>query len=116
MRINILGIDYKILFKVLNEDDVLKDYDGYCDSPNRTIVIRRYTEEERKKDNMTDNLDGYNKKVLRHEIIHAFLYESGLSGNSMRYDNAWPRNEEMVDWIAIQFPKILLAFKEADCL
>ncbi len=116
MKVNILGTDYKILLKLLNEDDVLKDYDGYCDSPNGTIVVRKYTEEEQKKDNMTDNLDAYNKKTLRHEIIHAFLYESGLSGNSMQYDGAWSMNEEMVDWIAIQFPKILKAFQECNCL
>ena len=116
MIVNILGIDYKILFKVLNEDDVLKDYDGYCDSPNRTIVVRDYTEEEQKKDNMTDNLDEYNKKVLRHEIIHAFLHESGLSGNSMQYDGAWSQCEEMVDWMAIQFPKILIVFQHTNCI
>lgn len=65
---------------------------------------------------MTDNIAEYNKKVLRHEIIHAFLRESGLSGNSMQYDGAWAQCEEMVDWIAIQFPKILKAFQDADCL
>ena len=116
MNVNILGAEYEILFKLLDEDDVLKDYDGYCDSPNKTLVVKKYTEEEQKKDNMTDNIEQYNKKVLRHEIIHAFFYESGLSGNSMQYDGAWAMNEEMVDWIAIQFPKILKAFQEANCL
>lgn len=116
MKVNILGTEYKIEFRLLKDDDVLKDYDGYCDSPNRTLVVRQYTEEEQKRDNMTDNLDGYNKKVLRHEIVHAFLYESGLSGNSMQYDGAWSQCEEMVDWIAIQFPKILKAFQDANCL
>jgi len=116
VNVNILGAEYEILFKLLDEDDVLKDYDGYCDSPNKTLVVKKYTEEEQKKDNMTDNIEQYNKKVLRHEIIHAFFYESGLSGNSMQYDGAWAMNEEMVDWIAIQFPKILKAFQEANCL
>ena len=37
------------------------------------------------------------KKVIRHELVHAFLFESGLSVNS------WADNEEIVDWIAIQF-------------
>jgi hypothetical protein len=65
---------------------------------------------------MTDNLAEYNKKVLRHEIIHAFLHESGLSGNSLQYEGAWSQCEEMVDWIAIQFPKMLRAFQDANCL
>lgn len=116
MIINVLGTEYKIELRQLKDDDVLKEYDGYCDSPNRIIVVREYTEEEQKTGNMTDNIAEYNKKVLRHEITHAFLYESGLSGNSLQYENAWARNEEMVDWIAIQFPKILKAFQDANCL
>lgn len=116
MKVNILGTEYIILFRQLKDDNTLKECDGYCDSPNRTIVIREYTEEEQKTDNMTDNLASYANKVLRHEIIHAFFHESGLSGNSMQYGGAWAMCEEMVDWIAIQFPKILKAFQEADCL
>jgi len=29
---------------------------------------------------------------------------------------AWARHEEMVDWIAIQFPKIMKAFQEVGAL
>ena len=60
---------------------------------------------------MKKNLADYKKQVIRHEIIHAFVFESGLDTCS-----DWAKNEEMVDWIAIQFPKLLKAFKEADCL
>jgi len=55
------------------------------------------------------------KQVLRHEIIHAFLYESGLYGSSLSSDR-WALNEEMVDWLAIQFPKILKAFEDVGCI
>lgn len=41
-------------------------------------------------------------KTLRHEIVYAFLHESGLSSNS-----EWAMNEEIVDWIALQLPKII---------
>lgn len=116
MTVNILGTEYKIEFRQLKDDDVLKEYDGYCDSPNRTIVVREYTEDEQKTNNMTDNIAEYNKKVLRHEIVHAFFHESGLSANSMQYNGAWSQCEEMVDWIAIQFPKMLKAFQDAKCL
>ena len=37
-----------------------------------------------------------------HEIVHAFLHESGLSSNS-----EWAMNEEIADWIALQLPKII---------
>lgn len=53
--------------------------------------------------------------TLRHEIIHAFLAESGLWGSS-EPAKAWAMNEEMIDWIALQFPKILKAFKEAKAI
>lgn len=53
-------------------------------------------------------------KVLRHEIIHAFLFESGLQENY--HNEKWGHDEIMIDWFAIQFPKIQKAFYEADCL
>ena len=62
--------------------------------------------------NSVENLEEYKKNVLRHEIIHAFLYESGLQNNSA-CGGAWAQNEEMIDWIAIRFSKIQKAFKEA---
>ena len=61
------------------------------------------------------NMKEYRKKVLRHEIVHAFLYESGMWCNSGASD-AWGTDETIVDWIAIQSPKIFKAFEEADCI
>ena len=61
------------------------------------------------------NLDSYKKKVLRHEIVHAFLYESGLWNNSGDI-RSWGQSEEIADWIAIQSPKIFRAFKDVDAL
>lgn len=52
---------------------------------------------------------------MRHEIIHAFLYESGLAEN-FEHANEFGQDETMVDWIAMQFPKILEVYKEAGCL
>lgn len=61
--------------------------------------------------------EAYRKRTLRHELIHAFLNESGLSENaSVPADCGWAKHEEMIDWIAIQFPKMVKAFKEAGCL
>ena len=61
------------------------------------------------------DLNSYTKKVLRHEIIHAFLYESGLWNNSGDVE-AWAQSEEMTDWFSIQFPKILRAFQEVKAI
>ena len=56
-------------------------------------------------------LDLQEKKNFRHEIIHAFLDESGLAENS-----SWAQEEEMVDWFAKQFPKLLSAFQEVNAV
>ena len=44
------------------------------------------------------------KQYLRHEILHAFLFESGLGFDSISNAGAWATNEEIVDWFAIQSP------------
>lgn len=45
---------------------------------------------------------------LTHELYHAFYYESGLDSSAMLpEDEAWPRNETMIDWNAKMFHKIL---------
>ena len=53
-------------------------------------------------------------RVLRHEIIHSYLEESGLAASS-NMSSAWAHNEEMVDWLAIQSPKIFVTFQEVGC-
>jgi hypothetical protein len=55
------------------------------------------------------------RETIRHEIVHAFLNESGLGWNALPNERAWAKNEEMVDWIAIQFPKIAKVFRELGC-
>ena len=47
-------------------------------------------------------------EIERHELAHAFLYECGLNDSS-----DWARNEELIDWLAIQFPKIQALFEKA---
>lgn len=99
----ILGTPYTIEYKSESEDPKLKDLNGYCDGCLKQIVIENH------KDDTT--VSDAAKKIkmnesLRHEIIHAFLNESGLSNDSLEYSGSWSKNEEMVDWFAIQFHKI----------
>lgn len=110
-KVNVLGTEYTIIEKKVEEDEILKTADGYIDKTTKVIVLL-----ELAKDNCEiKNVDWYKRKVLRHEIIHAFFYESGLAESSNSVDS-WAMNEEMVDFFAYQFPKILKAFKEVDCL
>ena len=81
------------------------NYDGFADPSTREIRIRIYNTNE------VGDFEALMKKQTRHEIIHAFLYESGLSFNS-----DWAVNEELVDWIAIQFPKIAEVYEKLGCM
>ena len=104
-RILILGTLYKIKYKNLNDADC----DGYCDYTARTIIIRNDNY------NNVGDFQRLQNKQLRHEIIHAFLAESGLQCN-FEHSTTWGHEETMVDWIAIQFPKLLEAYKELNIL
>lgn len=108
--VNILGTPYKIV--IIEKDDYRATgaADGWCDPFSKELLIFNYTQSTES----IKDLEAYQRKVIRHEIIHAFFYESGLWSNS-GYSEQWAKSEEMVDWIAIQEPKIHKAFIEAGC-
>lgn len=108
--VNILGSEWKIVFRKISEDKTLEDAEGYASMSSNTIVIRSENIEN------AENFERYQKRVLRHELIHAFLQESGLAQNSIEDAGAWARNEEMVDWFAHQSPKIFKVFTELELL
>ena len=112
MKVNILGTEYKIIIADEGEKPKLKNVDGYMDYSIKEIVVWKFDDGDPM--NIAD-LESYTKKVLRHEIIHAFLYESGIWDNSGEAE-AWGQSEEITDWIAIQFPKMQKAFEEAGAL
>ena len=106
--INVLGTEYTIEIKTAEEDAFIKDCGGYTDKTTKRIVVTAPTSY-----NELDDFESYQKKVIRHEIIHAFLFESGLHECWTHKDG---HDETYVDWIAVQFPKLLKAFEEADAL
>ena len=110
MKINILGTEYTLLVCGDTEDPRLSGYDGFCDETTKELFAESY-DKNRDDPACKAKLQVQINKVKRHEIIHAFLFESGLAENSV-----WAQNEEMIDFFAIQFPKMLEAFKAADAL
>lgn len=107
-KINILGTEVIVEFRTETEDEKLEGLSGYYDPTVDLIVVKNYDAPDQ---HSVNNLEHLQKETLRHEIIHAFLYESGVQGCSSPCD-AWATNEEMVDWFAIQAPKIFKVFKE----
>lgn len=118
MKLNILGTKYKVETHKISEDETLKRnrWAGYCGEDSKVIVIADMSEKQYFSDMDENECESYKKKTLRHEIVHAFLNESGLSANASVPEGGWAKNEEMIDWFAIQSPKIYKAFKKAECL
>lgn len=104
--VNILGQNYQFLIDVNGKTRELNAA-GLCEFLSKEIVVDDFESEV----GDLKNIEEYRKRTIRHEIIHAFLYESGLNANS-----SWARNEEMIDFFAIQLPKIVKAMKEVGCL
>ena len=104
--VSILGTEYEIVTDA--PDEMLPDNaDGAMDQSIKRIVIAKFEPDR----NSIKDLESYRKNVLRHEIIHAFLYESGLWNNSGTVES-WGTSEEITDWFAIQSPKIMEVFQE----
>lgn len=86
-------IEQSLLCKVLDAPDLeILHSNGVIEE----ILIFNYKQSAES----VKDLIAYQKKVLRHEIVHAFLYESGLWQNAYG-SKCWAKNEEMIDWMAI---------------
>ena len=118
MIINVLGTEYKVIINSYDENAYFKknDCDGYCDSVNYEIVLCDMKTHPSLENESREYCDKIQRGILRHELVHAFFNESGLQDSAEVYTSAWTKNEEMVDWIAIQFPKILKAFQKCECV
>lgn len=101
-KVNVMGTEYKVVFDSNPHNPKFEYNDGYVDTLVKKIVVKDCFDDC--PENLED-LEELQSQVLRHELIHAFLHESGLS-----HQSSWATNEEMVDWFALQFNKITNAF------
>ena len=109
----ILGTRYRIIRQAYN---IHEDLLGYTNSATKIICITLHETMPGWKDKSSKEIDIEEKTTLRHEIFHAFLNESGLQCCANQYRGSWSRNEEMIDFLAIQSPKIFKVFQELDIL
>ena len=109
-KISILGTEYEIHRQSREQNQKLEKNVGLCERYSKRIIIGTF-DEARNDKLCVERIDLLEKQILRHEIIHAFLGESGLMAESN-----WAENEEMIDWFAIQFEKLHKAFSEAGAL
>lgn len=112
--VNVLGTKYEIVY--LSIDEMEDGYGGFCDPDLKRIEILKLGTTEEWKHESKEKIAEREKLFLRHEIVHAFLNESGVRDNGAHIDISWAKNEEMVDWFAIQGEKIYKAWGEAGCV
>lgn len=105
-KVNILGTEYTI---ETENDKLLKlNADGLCEQYTKKICVRE-TDSFLTDDDSQETKLVREKEVLRHELYHAFFNESGLSDD-------YSGNEQLINWLAIQSPKIFKVFQELDVL
>ena len=101
--IKILDTAYTVIERCRMDDPKLYEHDGYTDCSTKEIILRTLEAEP----DTVANLEKYASEVLRHEIIHAYLYESGM----VEYSG----DETLVSWLEIMFPKMNNTFSEVGC-
>ena len=110
--VKVLGTKYRIYLNVPDtEDKTLKTISGYCDKTEKRIAIGRLGEECN-----LGNPTEYIKYIIRHELVHAFLFESGIGGDTVWDIDGQEHPEHMVEWIAMQTPKMAKLFKRIGVL
>ena len=111
--VEILGTAWSLAFRAQSEDPLLRERAGYTDQTTHEIVILAHLDDDQ--DDAVGDFDIYQQEVLRHEIIHAFLFESGLGDYALPPTEDGGHPEQMIDWFAIQYPKIQAVFKQLHC-
>ena len=101
MKVSILGTEYTIIEKECERFDKFKA-DGFCEWWKKEIHILKDIQVE-DEDSML-GLDKYKYNVIKHEIVHAFLFESGMKD--------YERDEVIVEWIARNLEKINKALEQ----
>lgn len=97
--VNILGQEYSVEVVPYGSDPMFLDGEtnGYTDLFEHRIVVQDAP------DGDMENVYAVTARCLRHEVVHAFLEESGLSSN---WTHQTGQDETIVDWIAVQWNKI----------
>ena len=105
-EVNILGTTY---YLEIDETDLLKNInaDGLHKEYAKKIIVRKLNDFLDDSDSEQEKKERA-KEVLSHEIIHAFFSEAGLDDYSA--------NEQLVNWLAIQFQKIKKVVEETEAI
>ena len=116
--VDVLGTQYTIEIKAYNDDPAFAkcNIDGYCEHGTHRIVIGDLHTFPGWEDETEDFIDANMKHTLAHECIHSYFNESGLQDSAHVYNGPYAKDEELIDWIAIQVKKIYKTLEQAGAL
>lgn len=102
---HIMGATYTV---ETNPDIIKREgADGICARYGRKILIAPIDDMLPDCDNDKEKQARFNE-VMRHELLHAFLYECGVE--------KYAEDEDLVQFLAIQFYKLYELFREMEVL
>ena len=100
-EVKILGTVYGLYIDYAVDNPKLQTTNAYVEPWTKKLVFEPQTKDAR----TVEAVSEYVAKVVRHEIVHAMLNESGLP--------LYSQDEPLVEWIAYQLPQLSRACKEA---
>ena len=100
-KINILGTEYTIHVLMPNSELLVNanTQNGFIESYSKEIFVCDHASLRHVDKRMYKKVEEYCMKILRHEIIHGVLFESGHP--------EWYDNEDLVDMLAYLMPKFI---------
>lgn len=103
-KVDVLGTIYDVQFKRDDKRCTAYNCDGFTSWDEKIIRV------------IDTDCPQFDRKNVRHEVLHAFMFESALQNNTHVKPEECIHDEQMIDWIAIQWPKIYKVFSELDVL
>ena len=113
-KMNINGQDYRVeIAKYEKYYDAFQSRSGWTDFGAKSIVALDAEDYTKYEDTGLgpESANRITERILRHEIMHAFMYESGLDT-----ETNFARDEILIDFLAIQLPKIVALMDKHDLL
>lgn len=102
IKVDILGEQYKLL-EIEDKRFEEEDADGFCEWWAKELHIRKGIDEPEQGSML--NLKDYRINTIKHEVVHAFMFESGMKN--------YERDEMLIEWIARNLDRMMVACGQA---
>lgn len=109
---SVLGSTWTLIFESTVNKERYVAHNGWAD----TSVKECHVGIRPKSRTLMNDPDEFYRNIARHEVIHAYLFESGLVPSAVSNSKKWSVNETMIEWMAKQMPKIMKTFKELELI